>query len=370
VSHVPSADVVILLPSDWGSLESMPTRWHHVVKHWREDGRVGRITVVSLPSYRRRYALERRLAWPETSWLPGVSAARVLLAIGRGPSPIDFMGWGRSAHALERILPDSRHRILVATHPLWARFALGVAARRRGFDAFDDWQTRPASAALRERLADGYRRLRHFDVVTAHTGAWADRLRMRAGVDVTVVGNGVDLERFEGLTEHHPGLPDKPFAVYVGSIEDRVDLDLLELVASPPYGLPVVVAGPSTGATADRLRAGPLIWLGPLGPEAVPALLRAAAVGLLPHRVNDFTASMDPLKVLEYLAAGIPVVATGVPVSAGAEDHVRIAGSPSEFKQLTVEATESPRPGPPREFLETRSWDQVSKRLLDAYLDV
>ena len=44
----------------------------------------------------------------------------------------------------------------------------------------------------------------------------------------------------------------------------------------------------------------------------VPAYLKNADVLVVPHVVTGFTDSLDPIKVYEYLAAGLPVVSTPV----------------------------------------------------------
>ncbi len=48
-------------------------------------------------------------------------------------------------------------------------------------------------------------------------------------------------------------------------------------------------------------------------------MLRGAAVGLIPYVHSQLTASIFPMKVYEYLAAGLPVVATGLPALEGTE---------------------------------------------------
>lgn len=49
----------------------------------------------------------------------------------------------------------------------------------------------------------------------------------------------------------------------------------------------------------------------------LPAALRGADVGLIPYAINELTSSIFPMKVYEYLAAGLPVIATPLPSLAG-----------------------------------------------------
>jgi glycosyltransferase involved in cell wall biosynthesis len=53
--------------------------------------------------------------------------------------------------------------------------------------------------------------------------------------------------------------------------------------------------------------------LGPRPYAALPAVLRSADAGLIPYALNELTMSIFPMKVYEYLAAGLPVVATPLP---------------------------------------------------------
>jgi glycosyltransferase involved in cell wall biosynthesis len=54
------------------------------------------------------------------------------------------------------------------------------------------------------------------------------------------------------------------------------------------------------------------VLLGPREHRTIPAYLTNADVLVVPHVVTEFTDSLDPIKVYEYLAAGRPVVTTPV----------------------------------------------------------
>jgi teichuronic acid biosynthesis glycosyltransferase TuaH len=259
------------------------------------------------------------------------------------------------------VLPAGR-RLVVATTPLSVPLARRVRAERRALDGMGDWRALGSVRHLRARVDEGYRAARSFDAVTAVSDGLAGAFR-ELGLDATVVGNGVDVAAFDVPPRRPAGIPDSPFAVYVGAIEDRVDLDLLDAVAD--RGVTTVVAGPATGPAADRLRAGRLHWLGPVPTDDVPALLRAAAVGLVPHVVGPLTASMDPMKVLEYAAAGLPIVATAVPMPAVLASAVSVVDA-SGFADAVVAALERGKPSPAP--LMDRDWTHVAAALAEEYL--
>jgi glycosyltransferase involved in cell wall biosynthesis len=68
---------------------------------------------------------------------------------------------------------------------------------------------------------------------------------------------------------------------------------------------------PDTDVTA-LLRLGNVHLLGPKPYGALPSYLKGFALGLLPLRLNAYTQAMFPMKFFEYLAAGLPVVATRI----------------------------------------------------------
>ena len=45
----------------------------------------------------------------------------------------------------------------------------------------------------------------------------------------------------------------------------------------------------------------------------IPAFLEGVAWGLIPYKVDDWTAGVFPTKLLEYLDCGIPVLSTALP---------------------------------------------------------
>jgi hypothetical protein len=63
----------------------------------------------------------------------------------------------------------------------------------------------------------------------------------------------------------------------------------------------------------------------------VPSYLRGFQVGLVPYRVGEQARAIDPLKLYEYLAFGLPVVSVDIPSVRRFSSVVRIAGNPDEF---------------------------------------
>jgi glycosyltransferase involved in cell wall biosynthesis len=350
-------DVVVLLGSRWAALEDVTTRWQQVIRRWSARPDVARLTVVDFPRFRPGVAS----VTASPSWLPTVPALALTVPLSRRrPLPVDTWGWRWSARVIERALRGPRApRVFIATTPLWSPM-LPYVSVRAGFDAYDDWRELPAVAQVRHHVAAGYRAAARLPrgSVTVANAALSVRLKDDFGIDGLVVPNGADAAAIRAGGQAPAGLPSSPFAVYVGVIQDRVDVDLL---CRSQRVVATVVAGAVDEATRDRLDRAGVTCLGHVSPSLVPGLLQRAAVGLVPHVVNDLTASMDPMKIYDYRAAGLPVVTT--PVAGTREPGVIVAApdswEPALRDALTVGRTPS---------YDVRDWDQVAEELFHAHV--
>lgn len=352
--------MTVLLGSRFAPLAGHGTRWRAVLTRWARDPRISDLTVVDYP----RFHLAPSRCIAQTSWLEGVRSLHVTVPAPKRPSVWDGLAWKMAADRLRQQQRSASDDVVtVATTPLWVPLLKRLGGGRLCFDGVDDWREYPAALPVRARVEKGYASVASCDVSTAVSHELARRLSADYGVRPHVVGNGVDMHAYATPAEPPPGLPEEPFAVYAGVVEGRVDLELLRAAATM---LPVVVAGPAEGAAADALRAAPLLWLGPIDVKHVPGLLQRATVGLLPHYVDRFTASMCPMKLLEYLAAGLPVVATPV---AGLipSARVQVAHEPAAFAAEVARAMRAERLPGPDPAVADRDWDRVADSLLRLY---
>jgi glycosyltransferase involved in cell wall biosynthesis len=133
-----------------------------------------------------------------------------------------------------------------------------------------------------------------------------------------------DTRRFAAALEEGPtdaaiaALP-RPRIVFTGAVvATKLDLGLLEGVARARPGWSIALVGP-IGAGDPRTdisaleRLPNVHLLGARPYAALPEVLRGADVALVPYAINELTRSVFPMKVFEYLAAGVPVVTTPLP---------------------------------------------------------
>ena len=249
----------------------------------------------------------------------------------------------RAARRLGLVLP-----VLWVNDPYGATLAR-VSGWPTLYDVTDDWTAATRGAAESRRVAESDRYLvEHAAAVTVCSPTLA--ARKADARSVVLVTNGVDVERYRKPAARPTDLPPGATAVYVGTLHaDRLDVGLCEDTARALDGAgTLVLVGPVSleRPDVDRLRRAGVAVLGARPFDQVPAYLQHASALVVPHVVDDFTDSLDPLKLYEYRAVGRPVVSTPV---AGFRDTAdpRVAVAPAEgFAAAVRDALARPSRGP------------------------
>lgn len=140
------------------------------------------------------------------------------------------------------------------------------------------------------------------------------------GADVILIPNGCRLTNISTVITANdlPSLR-PPVVGLVGQLSERIDLDILEAIVDAEYAL--LVVGPVDPRWDGRQRFKNLTersnvhYAGPVSADALPSYLAAIDVGITPYRDTPFNRASFPLKTLEYLAAGLPVVSADLPAT-------------------------------------------------------
>jgi teichuronic acid biosynthesis glycosyltransferase TuaH len=216
-------------------------------------------------------------------------------------------------------------------------------------------------AWIRDRQAD---QIRGADVVTAVSTPLVSDCRA-LGVDATLIPNGCDLDAFASAGPEPARLRAvaRPRVVFAGAWNGRVDVALVEELAARLPATSIVLIGQVTTATP----AGPNIHVvGPIPQDEIPAHLWAADVGIIPYRSCSFNDASCPLKMFEYLAAGLPVVASAVDVSAvGDPDLARRCDAVDGFVDAVDRLSGRDVKAACTSLAADHSWDARAVALLD-----
>lgn len=189
------------------------------------------------------------------------------------------------------------------------------------------------------------------------------------GADVASFGRAADPEL--AVPEGIASLPGKVVG-YVGVIDFRLDVPLMERMAREHPDWSIALVGPVKGDTQDMtaLRAMANVhFYGRQDLSDVPSFVKGMDVCLLPYILNDFTHHIFPLKLYEYLAAGKPIISSAMDEMVPFDGReLVVARSHDEFIAAVARAIELETPelaAERREMARNQSWDDRVEQISD-----
>lgn len=150
---------------------------------------------------------------------------------------------------------------------------------------------------------------------------------------VHLIPHGVNHALFAGQTEIPADIAGlaRPRIGFYGNLYDWVDQDLLAAIARARPAWTFILIG-KIMSDVSALQLPNIHLLGARPYEQLPAYCRAFDVGLIPYKTSDpRMQSVNPLKLREYLAAGIPAISVDLPEVRAVGGDVRLAGTADEF---------------------------------------
>ena len=373
---------ILCLANDWSA---DPTSKHHLMKRLSCDNRVLWVEVAGMRAPNLRHGKDwRRLArkarsfmTPARSVLPGLSVysppaiplpsstfaravntrlytftlQRELRRLGLSNAPVM---WTYSPHVAPLIRDLPRRRLVYHCVDRWSEFA--------GYDG-----------AMLDRMEADI--CRNADVVFASAQDLAERCRQHSD-NVHYVPHGVDFAHFARALEPGP-LPaelrdiPEPRVGFFGLIHEWVDVDLIrQLAERTPYSY--VLIGDAK-APLETLRGVPnVIHLGRRAYETLPDFCRGFQAAIVPFRQTALTRSVNPIKLREYAAAGLPVVSTDLPEVRRCADIAKCATDlPSWLAAIDVavhNGSDTTQRRAQSERVRSQDWSAVTRRMAELVL--
>jgi len=264
---------------------------------------------------------------------------------------------------------EAQAPVLLVDHPFWTRVAKAFPADLLVYDRMDyhagfvDW-----SASLE---AEEERLIRDADLTVA-TSAWlAERTAAPQG-SLALIRNAAEWGHFAVPPQTRFADPRYAKVIgYYGAISHWLDAELVEAIARAFPDALVLLIGHDQAGLATRLAGlSNLSCVGEVPYAELPHYLYGFDVCLLPFRRLELTLATSPVKVYEYLAAGLPVVATELPEMAQFGDLVRTVDDPGAWVAAICEALEEPADDPlrarRRAFAASQTWDARAAELMAA----
>lgn len=183
-------------------------------------------------------------------------------------------------------------------------------------DLISDFETTDGN--LTKRLKEKEAALgKNVDYLFASSPNIKEKLNKLTDREITLLTHGVNFTHFNTLQTIHPKIAEikkagLPVAGYFGTLFDRNTMDVYETIAA--NGFSVVIAGKVLGDFSSIEKNQNIHFLGPVKYEELPSVAQSFDVCLLNRVMTDWVNNSYPIKILEYLAMGKPIVSCPIPV--------------------------------------------------------
>lgn len=229
-------------------------------------------------------------------------------------------------------LAIQRPIVINAFHPVYGLALIGkLNERAHIYYCFDEITAEPWMARHGARYEPEY--LRQVDAVVTTS----ETLRIAKSVlqpRSYTVKNGANFDLFRQAYELRSQLKTSYQTVgYLGTADNRLNLDLIEHCVEQMPNVRFQFLGPVNhpNLISRFIRYGNVEFISPKEPHELPTYLARMHVGMIPFVRNEHTYTIYPLKINEYLAAGMPVVSTEFSLLDDFADVIRLANTPERF---------------------------------------
>jgi glycosyltransferase involved in cell wall biosynthesis len=187
-----------------------------------------------------------------------------------------------------------------------------------------------------------------------------------ANANTILITHGVDVDHFRAACLESMAIPEDvamlpgPVIGFYGLIEDWVDLEAIRHMAAARPEWSFLMIGEVKSDTSAARKQPNVHFLGRRPYQSLPGYCKKFDIAVLPFVVNELTLASNPLKLREYLAAGLPVVATPLPEVEKLGELVRMATTPKEFLEQCDALLAAGRRGPEiavSRQMDGESWD-------------
>ena len=178
--------------------------------------------------------------------------------------------------------------------------------------------------------------------------------------------NGVNPDDFVGNflePEEYKGIP-SPRILYTGVIATWFDQELLIQCAKKFKDASFVIIGPAVVDTSKMASVENIHLLGSKKYEELPAYLTYADVGIIPFKINKLVESVNPIKLYEYMAAGLPVVCTDWKEVREMQSPAMIAGDAGAFCEYIQRALKMKEKGELVSYARSNSWESRFQKIV------
>lgn len=203
--------------------------------------------------------------------------------------------------------------------------------------------------------------------------ATSEKLREKfkgTGKPVSLLSHGVDMYHFSRETpvEHHllDSIP-SPRIGYFGLLDERTDQRLLLDLARARPNISIIITGNVVVDVGDLRRMPNVYFTGSVPYADLPAMIAGWKMCILPYKDNIQTSTINPLKIKEYIATGLPVLSTPIPGVLELRDHILLGTSSEDWIQAidaSLARGERRRTSHVKEILKEEDWERKATEFI------
>ncbi|QGU00566.1 UDP-galactopyranose mutase [Candidatus Syntrophocurvum alkaliphilum] len=187
-----------------------------------------------------------------------------------------------------------------------------------------------------------------------------------------LVPNGCDYAHFSQAANKNLPVPadiiniPQPIIGYIGAVASWCDMGLIEKIAQTHSHCSIVLIGPLFNLNQNQIPNLPNVhWLGYKPYQELPNYAQRFNVGIIPFRKSQMTSSVNPIKMWEYLATGMPVVTSAIPEINKFAEYIYYSEDDNQFINNIAEALANQDDKWPRMALaERNSWTIRARQIL------
>lgn len=228
---------------------------------------------------------------------------------------------------------NMRDAILFLQNPMAIGVAQHVKAKKLVFDAIDNWLVHPQMRQIHNVIEQNYKYVdEHADLIITVSESLLQVFK--SNIKKFWVSNGVDIEYFSKAIKKDISC-ERIKIGYVGKIQERVDFNLVEKCLIQFPSIDFIFVGPILAQKQDvtklQKKYHNIFFTGDVHYSSLPKHMQKFDLAIIPHTIDEFTASMNPLKLYEYLAAGKPVITTKVAGVENISNYVYVVNDENDF---------------------------------------
>jgi glycosyltransferase involved in cell wall biosynthesis len=331
---------LVIFSDDWGR---HPSSAQHLARHLLDTYDIDWVNTFgtrrpSLSLVDMKRGFEKLGDWLRTKRAAKEHGESAPLPPGlRVHAPLHWPGFGRGweralnrsllLRALSPLFAEPRPRAVITTVPITADLAAATPHVKWVYYCVDDLAAWPGldAGTLRTMERD---LLDHVACIVAVSDHLAAAHRGRA--PLYLLTHGVALEHWAAVRRRRPRAGgERATALFWGLADARLDTPVVLALAE---ACELVMAGPQAADLDPRLKNHPGIrWRGTVPFAQLPREAEQADVLVMPYADLPVTRAMQPLKLKEYLATGLPTIVTPLPANRLWEDALDIVESPIDF---------------------------------------